>query len=163
MRRKVVDNFFKVIAKKGALVSLLSGRKARKGLPTMTTLLKKLTFRLFGAVFTAKGKYLSRVRQVHAFNVHLIRLTRTHGPRYTVKYLKVAQLAIQKAVAGNKTSSLRALDPGLPFAKVASCGLPSFIPLRDRRLMLVNGSPSVIRWWLTLYSLYRIISIPGEL
>jgi hypothetical protein len=80
-----------------------------------------------------------------------------------VKYLKVSQLAIQKAIAGTPVSSLSALEPSLFFQSVSASGLPKFIPLRDRRLMIRNHAPSVIRWWLTLFSVYRVIYIPVTL
>jgi len=80
-----------------------------------------------------------------------------------VKYLKASQLSLQKAIAGTPVSSLRQLEPALPLARVTANGLPKWIPIRDRRLITVNGSPSVIRWYLTLLSVYRVIYIPGVL
>lgn len=172
--KKTMDRFFKTIAKEGTLVTLdlmvkRFNRKLNKfqvvknRLPLLSTLFSKIGFRIFGAVFTGKGKYSSRMRQLYAFLVHLQNMKRNHGSTYVVKYLKTSQLAIQKAIAGTRVLSLRQLDNSLPFPYLATCGLPRFIPIRDRRLMLVNGSPSVIRWWLTLYSVYRVISIPGQL
>jgi len=96
------------------------------------------------------------------FSVFLIRMAKHHGGTYTVKYLKSCQLAIQKRIAGNPFKSLSELEPDLPLPRLSSCGLPAVIPRADRRLILA-GSPSVIRWWLTLFSVYRIISIPGKL
>jgi len=160
--KRVTDNFFRVIAKRGTLVSLLRG-KARKGIPTLANLFSKVGFRIFGAVFTAKGKYLSRIRQLNAFRVHLDIMSRRHGHVYVVKYLKASQLAIQKSLAGTPVSSLNQLDADLPYPRLSNTGLPKWIPVRDRRLILINGSGSVIRWWLTLYSVYRVISIPGKL
>lgn len=159
-RFKVTDPFFRTISTRGSLVSLLRG-KARKGLPSLATLFQKLGFRLFGAVFPAKGKYLSRLRQLNAFRVHLDILTKHHGQTYTVKYLKASTLAVQKAIAGTPVHSLRELEPALPLARVTANGLPKWIPIRDRRLIFINHSSSVIRWYLTLLSVYRVISIPG--
>lgn len=141
---KISDNFFRVIAKKGSLVSLLGG-KASKGRPTLANLFSKVGFRIFGAVFTNSGKYLSRLRQLNAFRVHIDIKRRHHGHVFVVKYLKVSQLAVQKAIAGTPVSSLRELDPAVPLARTCGGGLPKWIPLRDRRLIIVNGSPSVIR------------------
>jgi hypothetical protein len=170
--KKVMDKFFKTIVKEGTLVSLdslvkvfIKGRLVlrRTRMPTLSNLFDKLGFRLFGAVFSGKGKFSSRMRQLHAFLVHLLNMRRHHGSPYVVKYLKASQLAIQKALAGTKVSSLNQIDNSLPFPYLSTCGLPRFIPVRDRRLMLVNGSPSVIRWWLTLFAVYRVINIPGKL
>lgn len=172
--KKVMDKFFRTIVKEGTLVSLDTlvkrlDRKTNKmvwrkvSMPSVSNLFDKIGFRIFGAVFSGKGKFSSRMRQLQAFLVHLLNMRRNHGSTYVVKYLKASQLAIQKAIAGTKVSSLNQIDASLPFPYLSNCGLPKFIPIRDRRLMLANGSPSVIRWWLTLYSVYRVINIPGKL
>lgn len=172
--KKIIDSFFKVISKEGTLVALRMrermfstklGKLIWKKLPYphISALFRKVGFRMFGACFPLKGKYSSRLRQLHAFLVHIQNMTRNHGPSYVVKYLKTSQLAIQKAIAGTPLSSLNQVDPSLAFPSLSSSGLPKFIPLRDRRLMLRNSSASVIRWWLTLYSVYRVIYIPGTL
>lgn len=172
--KKVMDKFFRTIAKEGTLVSLDTlvrafNKKTQKWvlvkskLPSVSNLFDKIGFRIFGAVFSGKGKFSSRMRQLQAFRMHLLNMRRHHGSAYVVKYLKASQLAIQKAIAGTKVSSLNQIDASLPFPYLSTCGLPRFIPVRDRQLMLVNGSPSVIRWWLTLYAVYRVINIPGKL
>jgi len=171
--KKIMDGFFKVIQKEGTLVTLNLKEKLRDKTnklvwskvkyPPISALFSKLGFRLFGACFPAKGKYSSRLRQLSAFLVHIQNLNRNHGSTYVVKYLKVSQLAIQKAIAGTPVSSLNQLDPSLAFPRLATCGLPTFIPVRDRRLMLNNAAAPVIRWWLTLFSVYRVIYIPGTL
>jgi hypothetical protein len=89
-------------------------------------------------------------------------MNRKHGGKYTVAYLKFGQLAIQKAIAGNKLRSLKEVEPNLNLPRLSTSGLPRYIPLSDRRAIL-NKSTSVIRYWLTLYALYRIINIPGNL
>jgi len=170
--KKVMDRFFETIAKEGTLVSLdtlrkvtIKGREVLRKVkfPSVSNLFEKIGFRIFGAVFSRRGKFTSRMRQLHAFLVHLLNMRRHHGSTYVVKYLKASQLAIQKAIAGTKVSSLNQIDDSIPFPYLSTCGLPRFIPIRDRRLMLVNGSASVIRWWLTLYAVYRVINIPGKL
>jgi hypothetical protein len=176
--KKIMDSFFRTIAKTGTLVSLdrfiwvtkaddtgdiISRVQKPSPLLSLSRLITKLGFRLIGACFTGKLKYLSRIRQLDAFRLHIYNMRRHHGSPYVVKYLKFSQLAIQKAIAGTPVSSLRELEPALMFPYLSAGGLPKFIPVRDRRLMLLNGSSSVIRWWLTLYSIYRVISIPGVL
>lgn len=156
-----IGNFFKVIAKRGALVSLAGG-KATKGLPTLSNLLSRLGFRIVRAVFCYGGKYLSRLRQLNAFHVHVLNKRRHHGDVFVVKYLKVSQLATQKAIAGTPVDSLRQLEPALPLPWVTNQGFPKWIPIRDRRLMIA-GSSGIIRWYLTLFAVYRVIYIPGTL
>jgi hypothetical protein len=66
-----------------------------------------------------------------------------------VKYL-ASQLAIQKVIAGQPFSSLREIEPDYPLPRLASCGLPAIIGIRDRRVIL-SGSKSIIRMYLTLF------------
>jgi hypothetical protein len=86
-------------------------------------------------------------------------MSKRHGVPYTVKYLKACQLAVQKRIAGQALSSLRELEPDLPLPRLSKSGLPRIIQLRDRRA-IASGSHSVIRMWLTFFSIYRVISIP---
>jgi hypothetical protein len=117
---------------------------------------------MFSACFTDKGKYLSRLKQLYSFLNFIVTKTRNHGDVWVVKYLKVSQLALQKAIAGTPVSSLLELEPTLRLGRTVS-GVPKWIPKRDRRLMLINHSSSVIRWYLTIFAVYRVISIPGKL
>lgn len=85
-----------------------------------------------------------------------------HGATTVVKYLKASHLAIQKCISKDKISSLRDLEPDLPLPRLSTSRLPRFIPLKDRREIL-SGNSFRIRFWLTLFSLYRVIKIPGKL
>jgi len=84
---------------------------------------------------------------------------KNHGDMYVVKYLKACQLAIQKKIAGTPVSSLRELEPDYNFPRLSKSGLPSCINLQDRA-SICNGSFKVIRFWLSLFSIYRIIKAP---
>jgi hypothetical protein len=79
-----------------------------------------------------------------------------------VKYLKASHLAISRAVAGSPLASLKEVEPDYIFPRLTKSGLPKFIPPRDRRA-ISGGSSGVIRYWLTLYSLYRVLEIPSVL
>jgi hypothetical protein len=86
-------------------------------------------------------------------------MSKRHGITYTVKYLKACQLAVQKAIAGQPLSSLRELEPDLPLPRLTKSGLPRIIQLRDRSAIL-GGGYSVIRLWLSFFSIYRVIKAP---
>jgi hypothetical protein len=75
----------------------------------------------------------------------LLRLTRHHGPSFVVKYLKALTVALQRFLGGQPLSSLREVEPHLPLPRLATCGLPAFIPLRERQ-ELRKLTPSVVRW-----------------
>jgi hypothetical protein len=81
---------------------------------------------------------------------------------YVVKYLKACQLAVQKKVAGQPLSSLRELEPDLPLPRLSKSGLPNVIGLKHRRA-ICSDAFGPIRLWLTLFSIYRVIKIPGKL
>jgi len=122
--------------------------------------------RRYGRVWTRvlfpAHKVPSRLVTLSRFGNMLLRLTRHHGPSFVVKYLKALTVALQRFIGGSPLSSLREVEPDLPLPRLATCGLPTFIPLRER-YELKKLTPSVVRWWLTLFSVYRIISIPGKL
>lgn len=128
----------------------------------LPALFKRLGWRVIFTLFSRKGKVAFRLRVLNSFGSYILHMKKKHGPEYVVNYLKCSQLAIQKAIAKDKISSLRELNSSYSFPRLSTSGLPRYIPLRDRRAIM-NKSVSVIRFWLTLYSVYRIIRIPGKL
>jgi len=94
------------------------------------------------------------------FILFLKRMYLTKGPSYTVTYLKLSQLAISRAVGKQPLESLMELDSTYIHRRLSRKGLPVFIPGGDRRRIL-NGSTRTIRFWLTLFGLYRILKSPS--
>jgi hypothetical protein len=88
-------------------------------------------------------------------------MNRRHGTTYVVKYLKASQLAVQRYLAGTPLQSFRELEPELPLPRLSSRGLPTIILSRDLAL-IGNKGQAAIRFWLSLFSLYRIIEIPSK-
>jgi hypothetical protein len=80
---------------------------------------------------------------------------KNHGSTHVVQYLKGCHLAIQKFIAGQPVNSVKELlGPGY-YPRLCT-GLPKFIPLVDRNLIR-DLNPSIVRYYLTLFSLYRIL------
>lgn len=104
-------------------------------------------------------KETSRFRMLNNFGQFLVKMTKNHGEVYTVKYLKASQLCIQKKLAGQPFSSMREIEPEFNFPRLSKSGLPSIIKLTDRA-SICNGSLRIIRFYLSLFSLYRVIKIP---
>jgi hypothetical protein len=119
--------------------------------------LKEIGWRIVTLSFLST-KEINRFRLLHNFGVFLIKMTKNHGEVYTVKFLKACQLAVQKKLAGQPFSSLREIEPDYNFPRLSKSGLPSCIKLLDRS-SICNGSPKVIRFYLSLFSLYRIIKV----
>jgi hypothetical protein len=82
---------------------------------------------------------------MYNFFLYILQLRKVHGDDYTVKYLKLSQLAIQKCIAGERISSMRELEPSLSFPRLTKSGLPGAIPLSDRRAILTR-STTIIRF-----------------
>jgi len=110
----------------------------------LPVLFKKMGWRLLSTCFPKIIKFNGRLRQLHNFAQHVLKMRKHHGDMFVVKYLKASQLAISKAIAGNPFKSLNELEPDLPLPRLATCGLPGIIPRGDRRAIL-SGSSTVIR------------------
>jgi hypothetical protein len=129
---------------------------------TVADLITGFGWRIISLAFPNKVKFSGRLRLLAMFSNYIWRMYTTNGSVQVVKFLKAGQLAIQKSIGKDRITSLRQLDKDLVRSRLTSQGLPTIIPSRDRRL-IAGGSASVIRFWLTLFSIYRVISIPGTL
>lgn len=96
---------------------------------------------------------------LHNFGVFIMKMTKNHGEVYTVKYLKACQLCIQKKLAGQPFSSMREIEPDFNFPRLSKSGLPTVIKTTDRA-SICNDSYRIIRLWLSVFSIYRVIKIP---
>jgi len=123
----------------------------------------KLLFKNVGwrIVFLTRlnNKGLNKIRSLHNFGIMIFKINKNHGPLFVIKYLKAAQLAIQKKISGSPFSSLRDIEPDLPLPRLSKSGLPEFIKLEDRAA-IVRGSLTVIRYWLSITSCYRVLKGP---
>jgi len=103
----------------------------------------------------------NRVIVVQRFFSLVLSMKKQHGSDFTIKWLKSCYVAIQKAQAGDNLPSLRALEPGLPMPRLIN-GLPAFIKSQDRSA-IKRGEVSIIRFWSSLFSLYRILKCSYKL
>jgi hypothetical protein len=102
-----------------------------------------------------------RANSAHSFLTFLLKLQRSHGNKFTIKWLKAGYVAIQKEIGKDGIESLRVLDPELPLPALAS-RLPRVIPAADRA-GIRQGNVAVIRYWSSLFNLYRIFKCPGDI
>jgi len=75
--------------------------------------------------------------------------------------LKASYVALQKALAGDKLTSLRSLEPTLPLPRLVN-GFPAIIGSKDRAALRA-GTRSVIIFWSSLFSIYRVLKTPYKL
>jgi len=94
------------------------------------------------------------------FISYLVSLYHKHGPSYVVTYLKLNQLAISRAIGRQPLGTLRELDDKYIHRRLSRSGLPRFIPVGDRKRIL-SGSSRTIRYYLTIFGLYRVLQSPA--
>jgi hypothetical protein len=111
--------------------------------------------------FDRTGRIRDRLVIANNFIQFLMKLNKHHGSSFTVKWLKACTVALQKWLGNNSVKTLRELEPGLPLPRVIN-GCPAIINRQDR-LLMAQGNVHVIRFWHSLFSLYRVLSIPGKL
>lgn len=138
------------VQEQSAMLSLSDPR----GLVAVVSRLSSRIIRL--TVDTRKAS--NRIRVILNFVAFIWRSARIHGPVWTVMYLKACHTAIASYISGIPVRSLRAIYPGLPMYRLYN-GLPHIIPIYDRH-SIRRLDPRVIRFWMTLFSIYRVIAIP---
>jgi hypothetical protein len=111
--------------------------------------------------FDRIGRIRDRLVIANNFIQFLIKMNKNHGATFTVKWLKSCTVALQKWLGNDKVHSLRELEPNLPLPRVIN-GCPAIINRGDRQLMRL-GNINIIRFWHSLFSLYRVLQIPGKM
>jgi len=101
----------------------------------------------------------SRVRVIVCFTRALYRLQRHSGKTGLVKTLKSWQVCLMQSIGGQILEDLGQLGPRFSRTKG---GLPRVIPVLDRQLIRDKHVPT-IRFWMSMFSLYRLVEIPGKL
>jgi hypothetical protein len=154
IQSKPLKSLFRDVNPKSYMVSLRNSQE-------FLAVLKRYG-KIFSRILFVPSKVSTRMQLLTKFGCHILKLHKNHGTEFVVKYLKSCTVAIQRYLGRQPLKSLRELEPDLPLPRLTSSGLPSFIPLRDRR-EIERDTLSVIRWYLTLFSLYRILSCPPKL
>jgi len=105
-----------------------------------------------------KVRVSSRVKITNNFMQHVFRLYQNHGATFTIQWLKGNSVALQRFIAGSPYRSLREANPDLPLPRLIN-GLPSIISKGDR-ILIREGHTGLIRYWLTLFNVFRILEGP---
>jgi len=87
------------------------------------------------------------------------RIAKQQGLPGLIKTLKVASVLLQQSLSGHVLHDITPL--GMRISRSRG-GIPRIIPVLHRRL-IAKGSPVVIRYYLTIFSIYRDIIIPGKI
>lgn len=136
-------------------------RSIKKAMPLSEKILGSKSFwrimRLAICLSLARTSRLAyRANSVKVFLKYLFSLQKNNGTDFVIKYLKAGSIAIQRELGKDGMLSLRIVEKDLPLPRLTN-RLPRIIPKVDRAL-IKSGNASVIRFWLTLFSLYRILS-----
>jgi len=102
---------------------------------------------------------LSVVKVICSFVFFCVRFSRRSSIKQLVLYLKACTIILQKYLAKER------LDDLGPFKIRPSrtrCGLPRIIPVLHRR-RIIAGDRLIIRLWLTLFAVLRILVFEGKL
>jgi len=102
---------------------------------------------------------LSHVKVVWGYAKEVAKLYRAMGSKGTAIYLKTCYLVTQHRAGGMKDQS--PWDLGANIARTR-LGVPRILNRRHRQLLL-KGDVGVIRLWLSLFSLYRVLEFKGSL
>jgi len=98
----------------------------------------------------------SWVKVIISFLAFCNTLRKKSGMKMLVIYLKAASVSLQQAAGGMRLKDMSPL--GTRFSRTGS-GIPGIIPVLHRKFIR-QGSAIHIKFWLTLFNLYRILEIP---
>jgi len=102
---------------------------------------------------------LSHVKVVWGFAKRVAKMYRAMGSKGTAIYLKTCYLVTQHIAGGMKDQSPLSLGANIARTRL---GVPRIIN-RRHRLLLLKGDVGIIRLWLSLFSLYRVLEFKGSL
>lgn len=119
----------------------------------------QVLLKIFLRFFPALGVLISPVSVKCTLKViqTMFTLTNKNGKVGLVKYLKVCSVCLQQCIGGHVLSDVGEL--GMRISRTNS-GIPRIIPPFHRELIR-QGDPTIIRLYLTLFALYRIVLIPA--
>jgi len=125
---------------------------------SVSQLWKGVKIHLKALIVLTNGKLSSvpsRAKILHNLVIHIKKMDAHHGSLITVKWLKANHVALQKYLGDDKLESLRGLEPNIPLPRLYN-GLPSIINRKDRKAIQL-GNTEIIQFWLTSFSLYRVL------
>lgn len=121
---------------------------------------KLLVFRLERALGLIVGRYaVSWVKAIHVFVRTALVIHKSQGDRGLAIWLKASSLILMRALAGNRLTNSRLAGTAV---SVSSSGYPRWIPAHMRKRIL-NGDVKVVRFYLTLMTLSRVLNFRGKL
>jgi len=109
--------------------------------------------------FGSTSKLSNRFTISTNFIKFIYKLHINHGTDFTVKWLKACHVCLQRYLGNDRISSLRDIVPDLPLPRIIN-GLSAIIGSLDREKIRKSNS-KIIRFWSSLFSVYRVIKVPS--
>lgn len=100
----------------------------------------------------------SRVRAICIFSFYCFKVYSNEGSKGLVMSLKTSHVLLQQAIAGYV---IKDKTPLKRRVRTSRTGVPYIIPL-TYRIELLNGNLGLIRFWTSLFALYRVIDCPSK-
>jgi hypothetical protein len=104
------------------------------------------------------GMTRDRLKAIYSFSKAVILLQRTQGQKGLVLWLKACHVSLMKGIPGS--SPMKDSRPLGAFVSLSRGGLPRIIP-RLHRMAIKRGDASILRLWLSLFGLYRVLKYPA--
>jgi len=105
------------------------------------------------------GMTRDRLRAIYSFSKVVILLYRTRGQKGLVLWLKASNICLMTATGGAPKKDSR--DVGA-FVALSRSGIPRVIPALHRH-RIRRGDDQLLRLWLSLFGLFRVLKYPAEI
>nr|QDH90057.1 MAG: RNA-dependent RNA polymerase [Mitovirus sp.] len=102
---------------------------------------------------------LSWVKAAFVFSKFAVGMIQSQGHKGLAVYLKAANVSLMRYLSGNRIVNPR--DAGSAVA-LSHGGIPRVIP-GNHRLRIIQGDLGVIRLWLGMFTLYRVLDFRGKM
>jgi len=102
-------------------------------------------------------KSIGLVKVIIVFMNFCFKYIKNNGLQGLVIYLKACTVILQQASGKHKLESMNGLK--IRFARTRS-GYPRVIPMLHRARI---HEPKIFKFWMTMFSLYRVLEVPGKL
>jgi hypothetical protein len=146
--------YFPTISKFGYVSpNLVNATFSRNARPLMV----KVFERILPVIGVRTSSY--RLSVICKIVLRLFFIHRTQGVKGLVIYLKASTVLLQQALGGHVLSDTSGLNTRIARRKR---GLPLIIPRQDR-ILILKGNIKLVKFYLTIFNLYRILEFPGKL
>lgn len=141
-------NYFIIARLENVMAYLSAMIQVKLGRPLISFVLAQMRL-------VVNGMTKGYVRVTISFLAHCSRIARAQGVAGLVLRLKAYYVTLAQCIARAPTL------PTTPRFSRGRGGLPSVIPTLHRVRIMRQGDTTVLRFWFTLFALYRVLEFPG--